>query len=171
MVAVNYGTVASGGGSFDEIWACNSTLITVDALLALVSLSCRLWRCYENKLSERSLLELARDGYAYWCLALEEQEQAERLSEAFWRMDGGGDAPRTPVRTRSGLQAERRALKAKRERDAAVEPRRGRRVPVGEDVPSWNGGRRLGTVDRSESGYDAVCSEAEEWERDVFWSE
>ncbi|KAE8998921.1 hypothetical protein PR001_g19198 [Phytophthora rubi] len=171
MAAVNYGTVASGGDSFDEVWACNSTLITVDALLALLSLPCRLWRCYENKLSERSLLELARDGYASWCLALEEQEQAERLSEAFWRMDGGGDAPRTPVRTRSGLQAERRALKAKRERDAAVEPRRGRRVPVGEDVPSWNGGHRLGTVDRSESGYDAVGSEVEEWERDAIWSE
>ncbi|KAE9335495.1 hypothetical protein PR003_g12992 [Phytophthora rubi] len=159
MIAVNYGTVEEGGRSLGEIWALNSTLVKIDALLAPLSLSCRLWRCNENNLSERFLLELARDGYASWCLALEEQEQDERLSEAFWHMDGCEDAPRAPVRTRCGLQAERRALKAKRERDDSVEPRRGRRVPVGEDVSSWNGGHRLGTVGRSESGYDAVWSD------------
>ncbi|EGZ10629.1 hypothetical protein PHYSODRAFT_519586, partial [Phytophthora sojae] len=43
-------------------------------------------------------------GYAAWCAALKEQEQAERLSEAFWRMDSDGNAPRRQVRTRSRLQ-------------------------------------------------------------------
>ncbi|EGZ23262.1 hypothetical protein PHYSODRAFT_324489 [Phytophthora sojae] len=39
---------------------------------------------------ERSPLTMATEGYAAWYAALEDQEQAERLSEAFWRMDGGG---------------------------------------------------------------------------------
>ncbi|KAE9350929.1 hypothetical protein PR003_g5134 [Phytophthora rubi] len=125
MIAINYGTVEGGGNSFGEIWTLSSTLVTIDALLVLLSLSCRLWRCYEDNLSKHSLLELARDSYASWCLALEEQEQVERLSEAFWRMDGGEDAPRIPARTRSGLQAERRALKAKRGEDTPVESSRG----------------------------------------------
>ncbi|KAG6956338.1 hypothetical protein JG688_00011464 [Phytophthora aleatoria] len=78
---------------------------------------------------------------------MEEQEQADRLSEAFWRADGGvSDTPRQQMRTLSGIQAERRALHARirateREEEAA---RRGRRVLVGEDVPSENGGNRLG---------------------------
>ncbi|GMF57101.1 unnamed protein product [Phytophthora fragariaefolia] len=94
---------------------------------------------------ERSPVAMANEGYAAWCSALEEQEQADRLSEAFWRMDGGGDAPRIPVQTRSGLESERRTLGAKREATTTVESLRGCRRLVGEDVPSRDGGQRVGS--------------------------
>ncbi|EGZ13910.1 hypothetical protein PHYSODRAFT_335615 [Phytophthora sojae] len=80
---------------------------------------------------------------------LEELEQAERLSEAFWRADGCvGD--KKPVRTLSGLRAEQRELRAKMQADKLQAARRGRRVSVGEDVPSRNGHHRsYYTDDRS----------------------
>ncbi|KAG2982692.1 hypothetical protein PC121_g22476 [Phytophthora cactorum] len=92
-------------------------------------------------------MTMARDCYAGWLHGMEEQEQADRLSEAFWRADGGvSDTPRQQVRTLSGIQAERRALHARirateREEEAA---RRGRRGLVTEDVPSENVSNRLG---------------------------
>ncbi|KAE9009988.1 hypothetical protein PR002_g15476 [Phytophthora rubi] len=127
------------------------SLAVGDGLLLVACLASRLRKRYESGPGGRSLLEVAQKGYAEWCLALEEQEQAERLSGAFWRMDGCPDRPRPQVRTRGKLLAEQRILRAQREAERAADPRRGRRVSVGEDVPSWNGGRRLGTVDRSES--------------------
>ncbi|KAF1790400.1 hypothetical protein GQ600_23140 [Phytophthora cactorum] len=43
-----------------------------------------------------------------------DREQVNRLSEAFWRADGGTpDTPRQQVRTLSGIQAERRVLRAR----------------------------------------------------------
>ncbi|EGZ13552.1 hypothetical protein PHYSODRAFT_511251 [Phytophthora sojae] len=120
----------------------NYWLLVVNVWVALVCITSKLWRLYEASAGERSPLTMATEGYAAWCAALEEQEQAERLSEAFWRMDGGGNAPRVQVRTRSGLQAERRAWQVRREVDQAACARRGRRDAVGEDVPSRNGSDR-----------------------------
>ncbi|EGZ09757.1 hypothetical protein PHYSODRAFT_338497 [Phytophthora sojae] len=74
---------------------------------------------------------------------VEELQQAERLSEAFWRGDGCVGKPK-PVRTLSGLRAEQRVLRAKMKADKEEEDaRRERRVSVGEDVPSGNCGHRL----------------------------
>ncbi|EGZ11523.1 hypothetical protein PHYSODRAFT_421770, partial [Phytophthora sojae] len=120
----------------------NYWLLVVNVWVALVCITSKLWRLYEASAGERSPLTMATEGYAAWCAALEEQEQAERLSEAFWRMDGGGNAPRVQVRTRSGLQAERRAWQVRREVDQASCARRGCRDAVGEDVPSRNGSDR-----------------------------
>ncbi|KAL3665015.1 hypothetical protein V7S43_010190 [Phytophthora oleae] len=87
---------------------------------------------------------MAGDRYAQWVKDIEEQEQPERLSEAFWRADGCiGERKR--VRTLSQAFAERRAIHgqvlAAQRTEAA---RRGRRDSVGEDVASENGGHRLG---------------------------
>ncbi|KAG2811413.1 hypothetical protein PC114_g14688 [Phytophthora cactorum] len=68
------------------------------------------------------------------------REQANRLSEAFWRADGGTpDTPRQQVRTLSGIQAERRVLRAwiraseakKKRLDEDVELQSGRMSRVG----------------------------------------
>ncbi|EGZ07657.1 hypothetical protein PHYSODRAFT_528003 [Phytophthora sojae] len=97
----------------------------------------------------RSPLKMAEDRYSQWQQDLEELEQAERLSEAFWRADGCvGDTK--PVRTLGGLRAEQRELRAKMQADKLEAARRGRRVSVGEDVPSRNGHHRsYYTDDRS----------------------
>ncbi|KAJ8561558.1 hypothetical protein ON010_g8123 [Phytophthora cinnamomi] len=97
---------------------------------------------------------MAYGGYAAWRRALKEQAQAEWLSESFWRMDGAGDAALVQVRTRSGLEAVRRALRATRAVNCGGEARRGRRAPVGEDVPGRNGSYPLGIgSDRSIPGW------------------
>ncbi|KAG3159475.1 hypothetical protein PI126_g7379 [Phytophthora idaei] len=68
------------------------------------------------------------------------REQANRLSEAFWRAYGGTpDTPRQQVRTLSGIQAERRVLRArirvseakKKRLDEDVELQSGRMSRVG----------------------------------------
>ncbi|GMF21858.1 unnamed protein product [Phytophthora fragariaefolia] len=88
---------------------------------------------------------------------MEEQEQAERLADAFWHMDGGaGRAPAGAADAVRAANADRRALRESRAlhcarwesvraaefakgESAKVEARRGRRGVVGEDVPSENG--------------------------------
>ncbi|KAG3112641.1 hypothetical protein PI125_g8030 [Phytophthora idaei] len=60
------------------------------------------------------------------------------------------------MRTLSGIQAERRALRAKMQASEDDEAaRRGRRGSVREDVPSENGDNRLGYGSRSPSG--VIC--------------
>ncbi|GMF26736.1 unnamed protein product [Phytophthora fragariaefolia] len=145
VVTASYALASKQGETLNDIVRTNYLLLLVDGSILVVGVVSRLWRWYEATVGERSPVSMAKEGYAAWCSALEEQEQADRLREAFWRMDGGGDAPRTPVRTRSGLEAERRALRAKREVARTVGSRRGRRRLVGEDVPSRDGGQRLGS--------------------------
>ncbi|KAE9347310.1 hypothetical protein PR003_g6992 [Phytophthora rubi] len=88
---------------------------------------------------------------------MEEQEQAERLADAFWRMDGGaGRAPAGAADAVRAANADRRALRVSRAlqrarwesvraaefakaESAKEEARQGRRCFVGEDVPSENG--------------------------------
>ncbi|EEY53673.1 uncharacterized protein PITG_19848 [Phytophthora infestans T30-4] len=92
---------------------------------------------------------------------MEEREQDDRLSEAFWRADEGSvETPRQQVRRLSGIQAERRTLRAKM-RDSEKEgigrrARRWRRDSIGEDVASENGGNRHGNGSRSPSGVTYV---------------
>ncbi|KAE9215050.1 hypothetical protein PF004_g14867 [Phytophthora fragariae] len=88
---------------------------------------------------------------------MEEQEQAERLADAFWWMDGGaGRAPAGAADALRAASADRRALRESRAlqrarwesvraaefakaESAKEETRRGRRGVVEEDVPSENG--------------------------------
>ncbi|KAE9069289.1 hypothetical protein PF006_g29608 [Phytophthora fragariae] len=60
------------------------SLAVGDGLLLVACLASRLRKRYESGPGGRSLLVVAKKGYAEWCLTLEEQEQAERLSDAFW---------------------------------------------------------------------------------------
>ncbi|GMF31361.1 unnamed protein product [Phytophthora fragariaefolia] len=88
---------------------------------------------------------------------MEEQEQAERLTDAFWCMDGGvGRAPAGAADAVRAANADRRALRESRALQrvryesvsaaeftkagrAKEEAWRGRRGVVEEDVPSENG--------------------------------
>ncbi|GMF43387.1 unnamed protein product [Phytophthora fragariaefolia] len=158
LVIVTCGWVDDNARTLEELVAAYCLLVVLYGSVLCLNLISRVWQSYESVVDGRSPLDVARNGYNDWCKALEEQEQAERLSEAFWRMNRGEDQPRVQVRTRSGLQAERRALRAKREAARVTEPRRGRRVSVGEDVPSRNGGYRLGT---DEGQSEAACTAIE----------
>ncbi|KAG2770778.1 hypothetical protein PC129_g5168 [Phytophthora cactorum] len=63
------------------------------------------------------------------------------------------EVPPTQMSTLSGIQAERRAVRAKMQASEDNEAaRRGRRGSVVEDVPSENGGNRLGYGSRFPSG-------------------
>ncbi|KAG2776114.1 hypothetical protein PC129_g23672 [Phytophthora cactorum] len=78
-------------------------------------------------------MTVAQECYADWIRGMEEREQADRLSEAFWRADGGtSDTPSQQMRMLSGIQAERRALRAKMQASEDEQAaRRGRRASVG----------------------------------------
>lgn len=101
----------------------------------------KIWRVFEK--DGRSPRKMVPDGYAEWCAQMEELEQVERLSQEFWRLDGGlPTEKKKPVRTRSAALAEKRALQARMREGRAAEARRGRRVSVGEDVTSGYGENR-----------------------------
>ncbi|EGZ29598.1 hypothetical protein PHYSODRAFT_323102 [Phytophthora sojae] len=143
LLTLNYiladgGLTADGGLSPDAVvmqWSC---------VVATTGVASHLLKCYEAASGVRSPAKMAEESYADRLRDIEELQQAERLSEAFWRSDGCVGKPK-PVRTLSGLRAEQRALRAKMKADKEEEDaRRGRRVSVGEDVPSGNGGHRLG---------------------------
>ncbi|OWZ00226.1 hypothetical protein PHMEG_00028633, partial [Phytophthora megakarya] len=82
----------------------STTSSFLDKWTELGSLCFQRYRRYINKPSvhnkqsvvrgtedERSPARLVSVGYASYRKDLEEQERAERLSEAFWRLDGGTD--------------------------------------------------------------------------------
>ncbi|KAE9025192.1 hypothetical protein PR003_g11697 [Phytophthora rubi] len=168
-LSADYAFVDFDTGSERSGSSTNFSLAVGNDLLLAACLASRLRQRCDSEPGGHSLVDVAKKGYAEWCRALEEQEQAERLSDAFWRMDGRPDQPRPQVRTRSELHAEQRIRRAQREAERAADPRRGRRVSVGEDVPSWNGGRRLGTVDRSESKAAPEYSWSRGAEKDELW--
>ncbi|KAI9981137.1 hypothetical protein PInf_010560 [Phytophthora infestans] len=76
-------------------------------------------------------------------LRLEEQEQAERLSEAFWKADGCV-GPKPKVRPLSEVRVRRDAHRARKADQGPTGARRGRQASVGEGVTSGSGGHRLG---------------------------
>ncbi|KAE8972596.1 hypothetical protein PR003_g14920 [Phytophthora rubi] len=90
---------------------------------------------------------------------MEDRAQGERLALAFWKEYGGvGLVPRDAVEAlrfaQAARDASREALASHRElwkevrvvRESNEEPRRGRRVSVGEDVPSGIGPYRSARV-------------------------
>ncbi|KAE9241520.1 hypothetical protein PF004_g7020 [Phytophthora fragariae] len=123
--------------------------------VVLAGAASSLLKWYEGSSEGRSPVKMAEDRYAAWVKDVEEQEQADRLSEAFWEADGCIGVKK-PVRTLSGLYAQQRDLRARMRADQKDAARRGRRVSVGEGVPSGTKGNRLGHGgDRSlEEGLD-----------------
>eukprot|EP00644_Phytophthora_capsici_P010185 jgi/Phyca11/120528/e_gw1.41.193.1 len=147
VAAANY-LAATGSFTAEDGVVQDEGTVKATGTVVFIRAASRLLRWYETSSGGRSPMEMAGDRYARWMKDLEEQEQAERLSEAFWRMDGYV-GPRPIVPTLSELHAERcanreRLQELERERAA----RRGRRVSFGEDVTSENNGHRLG------DGYD-----------------
>ncbi|KAE9311713.1 hypothetical protein PF008_g20135 [Phytophthora fragariae] len=136
----------------------DATVMLWSCVVATIGVASYLLKSYEAVSGGRSPVKMGEDSYADWLREVEEQQQAERLSEAFWRADGSVGRPK-PVRTLSGLRAQQRALRAKMKAEKEEETaRRGRRVPVGEDVPSGNGGHRLGYgLDRSPVARQSTC--------------
>eukprot|EP00644_Phytophthora_capsici_P015830 jgi/Phyca11/10369/fgenesh1_pm.PHYCAscaffold_49_\ len=147
VAAANY-LAATGSFTAKDGVVLDEGTVEATGTVVLIGAASRLLRWYETSSGGRSPMEMAGDRYARWMKDLEEQEQAERLSEAFWRMDGYvGPRPRVP--TLSELHAERCANRERlRELERERAARRGRRVSVGEDVTSENNGHRLG------DGYD-----------------
>ncbi|KAE8993102.1 hypothetical protein PR001_g20759 [Phytophthora rubi] len=154
LSVVNFAFSGAEGLVIAEGVALNRTVVNVSVGVLLVGFASRLWHLFETE--EPSPLDKVSDRYREWQLAMEEQEQAERLADAFWRMDGGtGRAPAGAAEAVRAANADRRAMResralqrarwesiraaefAKAEK-AKEEARRGRRGVVGEDVPSEN---------------------------------
>ncbi|GMF22233.1 unnamed protein product [Phytophthora fragariaefolia] len=157
LLAMNY-MFAGGGVTTDGGLSPDADVIQGSCVVMAIGVASRLLKRYEVSSGGRSPIKMAEDCYADWSRDIEELQQAERLREAFWRADGCVGKPK-PVRTLSGLRAQQRALRAKmkasKEEEAA---RRGRRVSVGEDVPSEIGGHRPGYgYDRPPVACQATC--------------
>ncbi|GMF31235.1 unnamed protein product [Phytophthora fragariaefolia] len=147
--------------------ALNRTVVDFSVGVVLVGCASRLWHLFETE--EPSPLDRVSERYREWQLAMEEQEQAERLADAFWHMVGGaGRAPAGAADAVRSATADRRALRGSRAlhrarwesvraaefakvESAKAEARRGRRGVVGEDVPSENGPYRSSGI-RPRSG-------------------
>ncbi|KAE8883021.1 hypothetical protein PF003_g32993 [Phytophthora fragariae] len=167
LSVVNFAFSGAEGLVIAEGVALNRTVVNVSVGVLLVGFASRLWHLFETE--EPSPLDKVSDRYREWQLAMEEQEQAERLADAFWRMDGGtGRAPAGAAEAVRAANADRRAMResralqrarwesvraaefAKAEK-AKEEARRGRRGVVREDVPSENGPYRSSGI-RPRSG-------------------
>ncbi|KAE9314739.1 hypothetical protein PR003_g19165 [Phytophthora rubi] len=155
------------GYSSGRFGRCSRTVVDASVGVVLIGCVSRLWHLFET--DEPSPLDRVSERYQEWQLAMEEQEQAEQLADAFWRMDGGaGRAPAGAADAVRAANADRRALRESRARqrarwgsvraaefakaeNAKEEARRGRRGVVGEDVPSENGPYRSSGI-RPRSG-------------------
>ncbi|KAG1702013.1 hypothetical protein DVH05_010502 [Phytophthora capsici] len=135
-------------------FSVNPDLLRASWCVLFVGFVSHTWRWYEASAGERTPAKVAKDGYAAWLNLLEEQEQARRLSDAFWRRDGCDPSQKRPVvETLSERRARQTAERLKRRAEDDKElARRGRQASVGEDVTCGFGTRVLGTVDCSVSG-------------------
>ncbi|KAE9263180.1 hypothetical protein PR003_g33248 [Phytophthora rubi] len=167
LSVVNFLFCGDEGLVIAEGVALNRTVVDASVGVVLVGCASRLWHLFET--DESSPLDRVSERYREWQLAMEEQEQAERLADAFWRMDGGaGRAPAGAADAVRAANADRRALRESRAlqrarwesvraaefakaENAKEEARRGRRGVVGEDVPSENGPYRSSGI-RPRSG-------------------
>ncbi|KAE8963840.1 hypothetical protein PR002_g29155 [Phytophthora rubi] len=167
LSVVNFLFCGDEGQVIAEGVALNRTVVDASVGVVLVGCASRLWHLFES--DEPSPLDRVSERYREWQLAMEEQEQAERLADAFWRMDGGaGRAPAGAADAVRAANADRRALRESRAlqrarwesvrpaefakaENAKEEARRGRRGVVGEDVPSENGPYRSSGI-RPRSG-------------------
>lgn len=127
----------------DGGFAWNDDVVLASGWTVLLAATSRLLRWGEASKGRRTPKQVAEDRYARWTKDLEEQEQAERLSEAFWKADGCvGLKPK--VRRLSEVRARRDAHRARKTDQGPTGARRGRQASVGEGVTSGSGGHRLG---------------------------
>ncbi|KAE9140024.1 hypothetical protein PF010_g358 [Phytophthora fragariae] len=174
LSVVNFLFCGEEGLVITEGVALNRTVVDASVGVVVVGWANRLWHLFET--DEPSPLDRVSERYREWQLAMEEQEQAERLADAFWRMDGGaGRAPAGAADAVRAANAGRRALRESRSlqrarwesvraaefakaENAKEEARRGCRGVVGEDVPSENGPYRYtGVLDVLRSTYKRNC--------------
>ncbi|KAI9990053.1 hypothetical protein PInf_020359 [Phytophthora infestans] len=127
----------------DGGFAWNDDMVLASGLTVLLAVTSRLLQWGEASKGRRTPKQVAEDRYARWTKDLEEQEQAERLSEAFWKADGCV-GPKPKVRRLSEVRARRDAHRARKADQGPTGARRGRQASVGEGVTSGSGGHRLG---------------------------
>ncbi|KAE9038802.1 hypothetical protein PR002_g5838 [Phytophthora rubi] len=110
LSVVNFLFCGDEGLAIAEGVALNRTVVDASVGVVLVGCASRLWYLFET--DEPSPLDRVGERYREWQLAMEEQEQAERLADAFWWMDGGaGRAPAGAADAVRAASADRRALR------------------------------------------------------------
>ncbi|KAI9998586.1 hypothetical protein PInf_003135 [Phytophthora infestans] len=127
----------------DGGFAWNDDMVLASGLTVLLAVTSRLLRWGEASKGRRTPKQVAEDRYTRWTKDLEEQEQAERLSEAFWKADGCV-GPKPNLRRLSEVRARRDTHRARKADQGPTGARRGRQASVGEGVTSGSGGHRLG---------------------------
>ncbi|KAI9979599.1 hypothetical protein PInf_028703 [Phytophthora infestans] len=127
----------------DGGFAWNDDMVLASGLTVLLAVTSRILRWGEASKGRRTPKQVAEDRYARWTKDLEEQEQAERLSEAFWKADGCV-GPKPNLRRLSEVRARRDTHRARKADQGPTGARRGRQASVGEGVTSGSGGHRLG---------------------------
>eukprot|EP00644_Phytophthora_capsici_P017856 jgi/Phyca11/126236/e_gw1.62.106.1 len=114
LAMINYYYASTGDVSVAGLFSMKSEVALASGAVLLVGCTSRVWRWYEDSAEGRTPARMAKDGYAAWIRNLEEQEQAKRLSEAFWRLDGSDLSVKPkPLKTISERRTEYEALKAK----------------------------------------------------------
>ncbi|KAI9990724.1 hypothetical protein PInf_018282 [Phytophthora infestans] len=88
LLLLGYYVLAERHFGVDGGFAWNDDMVLASGLTVLLAVTSRLLRWNEASKGRRTPKQVAEDRYARWTKDLEEQEQAERLSEAFWKADG-----------------------------------------------------------------------------------
>ncbi|OWY99130.1 hypothetical protein PHMEG_00029926 [Phytophthora megakarya] len=163
LLVLNYCCADSDGVLRGDQSTVHPTVLLVSLFIVLIALASLCWKWFDCGEDKRSPSLLIREGYALYGKDIEEQEQAERLSETFWRLDGGtDDVMRRPVLIVSRIRAELRKMGAKTEAAKHREALRGRQAKVGEDVTCGTDGHRLGN--RSESPHAVIQVADDIWD-------
>ncbi|OWY93327.1 hypothetical protein PHMEG_00037329 [Phytophthora megakarya] len=165
LLVLNYCFASSDEVLQGDLSTVHSTVLLVSLFIMLVAVVSHVWKWLDCGEDKQSPSHLVRERYALYCKDIKEQEQAERLSEAFWRLDGGTDDVMSPVLTVSGIRAEQRKMRAKTEAAKHREALRGRQAKVGEDVTCGTDGHRLGN--RSESPHAVIQVADDIWDDQV----
>ncbi|KAG3101779.1 hypothetical protein PI124_g13555 [Phytophthora idaei] len=140
LAAVNCCPLCEEGVFIGEGLALDRQVVLLSISSMMVGVLSKIWRLFEK--DGRSPKGIVSDGYAEWCLQMEELDQVERLSLEFWRLDGAvPTGKKKALRTRSAAQVEKRALQTKM-REAMPSCRGSTRA----SIFSWGRMSRVGTV-------------------------
>ncbi|KAE9020142.1 hypothetical protein PR003_g15574 [Phytophthora rubi] len=101
LILITNCAMANGEIGGDEGLAFDEAVLVWSGFLVLTGVASPSLKWYEASSSGRLPLQMAEVRYSAWIKDVEEQEQAERLSEAFWREDGCV-RDKKPVQTLSG---------------------------------------------------------------------
>ncbi|GMF31356.1 unnamed protein product [Phytophthora fragariaefolia] len=83
LLAMNY-MFADGGFATDGGRSPDADVMQWSYVVTAIGVASRLLKRYEASSGGRSPVKMAEDCYAGWIRDIEELQQAERLSEAFW---------------------------------------------------------------------------------------